>query len=98
MLPYALLVLFVIVGAYLLLRWFITAEPRDILKAIRYAALILGTLFVLYVVLARRWNYLPILIFIGLPWLARLRMKRTLARNALAIDFSDIPLAINVFE
>lgn len=82
MLAYALGGLTALVGLILLLRWFVTAEPRDILRVLRISAIVLGSIFIIYMAVAGRWQLLPALLFIGLPWLNRLRMLRTLAKNA----------------
>ena len=82
MLQYAILGLSTVVGIMLVLRWFVTAAPADILRVLRYVAIGLGILIALFIVLTRRWTWLPILAFIALPWLTRINMAATRAKNA----------------
>lgn len=80
--PYVLLIIALLLGLVLFVRWFVSARPADILQVVRWVAAFLGALLVLYIVLARRWALLPFLFFIVWPWLGRLKRGRTRAKNA----------------
>ncbi|MCZ6605496.1 MAG: molecular chaperone DnaJ, partial [Alphaproteobacteria bacterium] len=81
MLAYAIGGLTILIGLVLLARWFVSAEPKDILRAARRAALIVGVLFVVYMAVAGRWQLLPALLFLALPWFNRMNLLRTMAKN-----------------
>jgi hypothetical protein len=80
--PQLLLLLAVILALGFLLRWFVVSEPRQVLIALKWSAAILGIMFVVYVVLAKRWSFIPALILFGLPWIRALGRRKTFAKNA----------------
>lgn len=82
MLPALILGLALLAGFVLLGRWFVTAEPRDLIKFFRGLAIALGVLFVIFIAISGRWAWLPALAIIALPWLRGMRNFQTFARNA----------------
>ncbi|MDJ0608610.1 MAG: DnaJ domain-containing protein [Kiloniellales bacterium] len=71
MIAYFILGIAILVASILLGRWFINAEPKDVLKALRWVALILGGLLALAALAFARSLLVPLLIFLASILLAR---------------------------
>ena len=82
MFPALVLGLGVIVGVYLIVRWWVQAQPHQLVAAVRWAAIVAGALLLAYMILARRWSLLPVLAFPALAWFGRHRTAKTFRRNA----------------
>jgi DnaJ-domain-containing protein 1 len=80
--PALILGLALLVGLFLLARWYVQADPKQLVRLIRWTAAIVGVLFVVFIALSGRWGWLPGLVIAALPWLLRARAVRTFARNA----------------
>ena len=76
MFPYLLLALALLVGSVLLVRWFISANPRDILKVLRWVAIVLLTGFTLFMVFAGRQVWFSLLLFLLIPLLLNAKAVR----------------------
>lgn len=74
--------LVVFVGLIILARWFVSAEPRTVLRALRNAALVLLALFVGLMAVTGRWQLLPMLLLLLLPWFNRFNVFRNMRKNA----------------
>ncbi len=68
-------------GLALLVRWFAGADPARVARALRVFAVAAAVLLLAFVVLSGRWGLVPLLFFVGLPWLNRLRAARRAART-----------------
>lgn len=82
MLPWLILAIAVIGGLFLVARWWVQAEPRQLLKALRWAGAVIGLVLLAFIVLSGRWSWLPALLFPAVPWLIRLRALNTMRKNA----------------
>jgi len=82
MLPWLILAIAVIVGFYLVARWWVQADPRQLLRALRWTGAVIGLVLLAFIVLSGRWNWLPALLFFGIPWLSRFRTINTMRKNA----------------
>jgi len=82
MIAWLILALALIVGLYLVARWWVQAQPHQLLQALRWAAVAVGLLVLAAIVLSSRWSWLPSLLFFALPWMSRMRTLGTMRRNA----------------
>jgi len=82
MVAYLFLGIALLVGFLLLARWYVQTEPKQILKVLRWTALVVGVAFVVFIFVSGRWNWLPAAAFAALPWINRLNWLRTMAKNA----------------
>jgi hypothetical protein len=82
MLPWLILAIALIGGLYLIARWWVQADPRQLLKALRWAGAVIGLVLLAFIVLSGRWSWLPALLFTALPWLIRARALNTMHKNA----------------
>ncbi len=81
MLPLVILGIALLVGLLLIGRWYVQADPKLLIKLLRLAAILVGLVFVALIVLSGRWGWLPVLLFVALPWLSRFRALATFAKN-----------------
>jgi len=82
MFPWLILAIGVTVGLYLVARWWVQAEPRQLLQALRWTGAAIGLLLLAVIAISGRWNWLPALLFPAIPWLVRLRALNTMRKNA----------------
>ncbi len=82
MLPLLVLAIFVLVGLYLVSRWYVTAQPAQIIRAIRWTGAILLVVGLIAIVLSGRWNFIWALLVPAMPFLTRLRAINTMRKNA----------------
>ncbi len=82
MFPWLILAIAVILGLYLVARWWVQAEPRQILQALRWTGAVVGVVLLATIALSGRWSWLPALLFPAIPWLVRLRALNTMRKNA----------------
>ncbi len=81
MVPLLILGIALLVGGYFLSRWFVQAEPKQLAQFVRWLALGLGVLFVLFIFISGRWGWLPGVAIAALPWISRMRALSALAKN-----------------
>ena len=81
MIAYLILGVSILAGLLLVGRWFVQANPAQLAVIVRWSALMLGALFLIFIMIAGRWNWLPALLFVALPWLHRLRAISTMRKN-----------------
>lgn len=93
MFPYLVLVLGVLAGLALLAVWFARAEPKDVLKTLRWAAIIVVVLLTIFLVFTRRYAalgfLLPLLLMLLIRWRA-LRQRLKAARGPTPGQTSEI--------
>ena len=82
MLPWLIFAIGVIVGLYLVGRWWVQAEPRQPLKALRWTGAPVGLLLLAVIAISGRWSWFPALLFPAIPWLIRFRALNTMRKNA----------------
>ena len=82
MLPWLILAIALLVGLFLVARWWVQAEPRQLLKALQWTAAAIGVILLVAIVLSGRWSWLPALLFFTLPWIMRFRALKTMHKNA----------------
>ncbi len=68
----------------LLLRWFVDADPKAVARGLKISAVVLGSLLLVYILVAGVFRLVPLLLFAALPWLleGRLRMPRAAGRSS----------------
>ncbi len=71
-----------LIGGILLLRWFVTADPKTMLRVLRWTGLILGLVLAFFLIISGRFAWLWIALMGLLPWISRFRMLRNLVRSA----------------
>lgn len=81
MIAYLVLGLTGLAGLLLIGRWFVQADPKQLAAIVRWSALVLGALFVIFVMISGRWNWLPAALIALLPWIHRMRMLSTMRKN-----------------
>lgn len=82
MFPYLILGIAILVAFVLLSRWFVTAEPKSVVTAVKWTLGILGGLFILYVIVARQFSLLLWGGLFFLPMLMRMSALRNRAKAA----------------
>jgi len=82
MLPLLVLAIFVLVGLYFVARWFVSAQPAQIFRAMRWTGAILLVVGLIAIALSGRWNFIWALLFPAMPFLMRLRAINTMRKNA----------------
>jgi len=82
MLPWLLLAFGLIVGVYFVARWWVQANPQQMLQALRWTGAAVGVVLLLFITLSGRWNFLPFVLFFALPWLLRFRALSAMRKNA----------------
>ena len=71
-----------LVGAILVLRWFVGADPKVILRVLKWTGLALAVLFGVLLLVSGRLAWLWVALVGLLPWVSRLRMLGRLAKAA----------------
>lgn len=71
-----------LVGAILIGRWFVGADTKRILKALRWTGLVLAVVVGLALVLTGKFSFLWLAVMGLLPWIMRLRMLGRMTRSA----------------
>jgi DnaJ-domain-containing protein 1 len=82
MLPWLILGVCLIVGLWLIGRWYVNAQPADILRVLRWVGAVVLAAGLILIVLMGRWNLLWMLAFPAIPLLGRLRALAAMRRNA----------------
>ncbi len=82
MFPWLILAVALAVGAFLVARWWVQAQPQQLLAALRWTALAIALVLLAAIVLSGRWAWLPGLLFFVLPWIRQFRVFNTMRKNA----------------
>ncbi len=77
-----LLVIALLVGGALLLQWFLSAEPREILQALRWSGLIIAVILAIVLLVTRQFRFLYTVAIFLIPWLLRARALRNRMKSA----------------
>ncbi len=80
--PWLILAVCLLIGGWLLARWYATAQPADILRAVRWTAATLLVVGLAAIALSGRWNLLWMLLFPAVPLLTRWRAIKSMQKNA----------------
>lgn len=80
--PWLILVICLLVGGALLLRWFLSTPPADVVKVLRWAAAVMLAVGFAAIALSGRWNLLWMIAPLVVPLLLRWRALRSIRRNA----------------
>lgn len=70
------------VGVVLIARWFVDADTKKVFKALRWTGVILAVVLGLFMLVSGRFSLLWVVLMGLLPWIARFRMFRRMARAA----------------
>ncbi len=87
MFPYLILGVAILIAFVLLSRWFVTADPKSVVKALKWTAVILGVLVVLYIIAARQFSLLMWAVLLLLPFF----MRMSALRNRVKAAFGPTP-------
>lgn len=71
-----------LVGVVLVLRWFVGADPKTVLRLLKWTGLVLAVLFGLLLLVSGRLAWLWVALVGLLPWVSRLRALGRFARAA----------------
>jgi len=71
-----------LIGFLLLAKWFVSADPKTIIKAARWGAGIFGLMLVIVLILTKAWMWLPFLLFVLIPWMRQFRTFARMAKSA----------------
>ena len=71
-----------LIGGLLSLRWFIGADPKSIVRVLRWSGILFAILAAVFLILSGRFSLLWIALLGLLPWIRRFRMLRQFARSA----------------
>jgi hypothetical protein len=86
LLPYALLGIAILFGTVLIIRWFVSAEPKTVLKVLKWAGFCAAATVVLFLALTGRLGLALGMAVVSLPWAMRIvrtaRTARSYARMA----------------
>ena len=80
--PWLVLGVFLLIGGLLIGRWFVAADPRQLARAVRVLAAILGGAVVIWLAVTGRLAFATMLLGALLPMIMRLRTLRRMWRNA----------------
>ena len=81
MVPLVILGVALLIGGFLVLRWYVQADPKQLARFVRWFALGLGVVFVVFIFISGRWAWLPGAAVAALPWISRFRALSAIARN-----------------
>ena len=70
----------VVVGALLMARWLVTADPKAVIRMARWVVAVLAVLFGVFMLFTGRLAWAWIALMALLPWIARMRLLRNLAK------------------
>lgn len=76
------MVVLALAGAGLLLHWFLRAEPRQILRALRWGGLALAVIVAIVLLATRQFQFLYGLAIFLVPWIIRARALRNRMKSA----------------
>jgi hypothetical protein len=71
-----------LVGAILVMRWFVGADPKTILRVLKWVGLALAIMFGVLMLVSGRLAWLWVALVGLMPWVSRLRMLGRLAKAA----------------
>lgn len=71
-----------VIGGVLLLRWFSSADPKAVLRVLRWTGVGFALVLALFLIISGRFAWLWVAVMGLLPWISRFRMLRNLARSA----------------
>ena len=71
-----------LVGGLLLLRWFVSADPKSVLRVLRWTGLGFALVVALFLAISGRYGLLWVALLGLLPWIRRFRMLQRLAQSA----------------
>jgi hypothetical protein len=77
-----LLVVVALVGVGLILHWFLRAEPRQILRALRWGGLAVAVVIAIVLLVTRQFQLLYFLAIFLVPWIMRARALRNRMKSA----------------
>ncbi|MCW8951920.1 MAG: DnaJ domain-containing protein [Rhodospirillales bacterium] len=80
MLPWFLLGFALLIGLGLIAQWLISAEPKEILKAMRWSAIILIGAFIVFLLVSGRLAWALMMLPAWLPWFFRFRQVARTAK------------------
>lgn len=71
-----------VIGGLLLLRWFVGADPKTVIRVLRWTGLGFALVVVVFLMISGRFSWLWIAALGLLPWISRFRMLQRMARSA----------------
>ncbi len=80
--PWLVLGISLLIGGFLVLRWFVGADPKTILRVLRWTGIGGALLLILALAVSGRFSWLWLALVGILPWVSRLRMLQRILRQA----------------
>ncbi len=71
-----------LIGGLLSLRWFVGADPKSIVRVLRWSGIVFAVLAAVFLIISGRFSLLWIALLGLLPWIRRFRMLQQFARSA----------------
>ncbi|NKB60066.1 MAG: DnaJ domain-containing protein [Alphaproteobacteria bacterium] len=71
-----------VIGGILLLRWFTGADPKTVLRVLRWTGVGFALILAFFLIISGRFAWLWVALMGLLPWISRFRMLRNLMRAA----------------
>lgn len=71
-----------VIGSLLLLRWLVGADPKTVVRMLRWTGLGVALVVLLFLIISGRFSWLWVAAFGLLPWISRFRMLQRMARSA----------------
>ncbi|MEM7224028.1 MAG: DnaJ domain-containing protein [Pseudomonadota bacterium] len=82
MFPYLILALVLLIAGVLLVRWFISASPHQVMQVLRWVAIVFLAAFTLFMVFAGKQVWFSLLLFLLVPLLLNARAIRGRMKSA----------------
>lgn len=71
-----------LIGGILFTRWFVDADPKAVIRALRWTGIAAALLLAFFLFVSGRFSWLWVALVFLLPWISRIRMLSRLARAA----------------
>jgi len=71
-----------VVGSVLLLRWFVDADQKRVLRVLRWTGIAFALILAFFLIISGRFAWLWVALMGLLPWISRFRMLQRLRRSA----------------
>lgn len=80
--PWLILGTSLLIGGFLFFRWFVDADPKAVLRVLRWTGIAAAILLAFILFISGRFTWLWMALLFLLPWISRFRMLGRLARSA----------------
>ena len=70
----------IVIGGLLLMRWFVSADPKNVVRILRWTGIGFAVVLSAFLIIAGRWGWLWVALMGLLPWISRFRLAQRMAR------------------